>query len=199
MELAMSLPLLNRRIILSFLCSLTLTAPAQAFDILPDPKLHLMERRIIIIGKGPKAMNWHVWDINKAHYGGEGKLIWSFSQKKNPIPTNRKGAEAWFKLQLTGVAKALGGDQPKLILASMEMAGSDGVFGGPPFTADFNLIYDKREQIVGNIYVMKVVQGKGRIVVFMISPEDRTPEEAPADFARLWGKRLKDMHPNESR
>ena len=80
------------------------------------------------------------------------------------------------------------------------MAGSNVVPEGPPFAADFNLIYDKREQVTGNIYALKVLQGRGRLIVLDISPGEQRALPAPAaDFARLWGKRLKDMHPDESR
>lgn len=172
--------------------------PAQAFDILPDPRLHAQATRIITVGEGKSKVSWNLWDINKAAYGGNGKIVWSFSQKTNPVPAGRKAAEAWFVRQLKGVMQALGGEQPTQVLASMEMAGSTVEVDGPPFTADFNMMYKAREQLIGNIYVMKVVQSKGRLIVFLLSEEDRLPNKASADFAKLWGGRLRDMHPNES-
>jgi hypothetical protein len=176
----------------------SLSLPAHAFDILPDPRLHAQTPRIVTVGEGKSRMSWTLWDINKAAYGGDGKIVWSFSQKTNPVPAGRPAAEAWFVRQLKGVMQALGGEQPNRVVASMEMAGSTVVVDGPTFTADFNLYFKNREEMIGNIYVMKVSQGKGRLVVFLLSEEDRLPNQASADFAKLWGGRLRDMHPNES-
>jgi hypothetical protein len=176
----------------------SLSLPAHAFDILPDPRLHAQATRIITVGDGKSKVSWNLWDINKAAYGGDGKIVWSFSQKANPVPAARPAAEAWFVRQLKGVMQALGGEQPHRVVASMEMAGSTVVVDGPTFTADFNLYFKTREEMIGNSYVMKVSQGKGRLVVFLLSEEDRLPNKASADFAKLWGGRLRDMHPNES-
>ena len=174
-------------------------SPTWAFDMLPDPKLHMPGKQLIKVGDGKAAIYWSVVDVNKASYGGEGKIAWAFV-RNNPIPAKHAGAESWYKSQLQGIVKGLGGEQPKTILASMEMAGSNVVPEGPPFAADFNLIYDKREQVTGNIYALKVLQGRGRLIVLDISPGEQRALPAPAaDFARLWGKRLKDMHPDESR
>jgi hypothetical protein len=175
-----------------------LSFPAQAFDIVPDSRLHAQKTRIVTVGEGKYRMSWNIWDIRKAAYGGDGKIVWSFSQRSNPVPAGRTAAEAWFVRQLKGVIQALGGEQPTRVLASMEMAGSTVEVDGPPFTADFNIMFKSREPMIGNIYVMKVSQGKGRLIVFLLSEEDRLPNKASADFAKLWGRRLSDMHPNES-
>jgi hypothetical protein len=196
----MSPQTLTRRAMLGATAAiLSIGSPARAFDMLPDPKLHLPGKQLIKVGEGKAAIYWSVVDVNKASYGGEGKIVWAFVQN-NPVPAKRAEAEAWYKSQLQGIVKGLGDEQPKKIFASLEMAGSSVVAEGPPFAANFNLIYDKREQVTGNIYALKVLQGRGRLIVLDISPGEQRALPAPAaDFARLWGKRLKDMRPDESR
>ncbi|MBX9758714.1 MAG: hypothetical protein K2Y29_08035 [Beijerinckiaceae bacterium] len=170
----------------------TFASPVFALEIRPDPQLHLAETQQISVGEGRAAIRWNIWTINKAHYGGEGKIVWALTPF-NPIPGKRKDAEAWYQRQLKGITSALGGEKPKRILASMEMAGSSVVTTGPPFAADFNLIYDKREQVTGNIYVMNVMRERGRLIVLDLSPGNQRALPAPAaEFAKFWSERLRD-------
>ena len=182
-------------LVLAFWSGLTL--PALAFDIVPDAKLHVRPEQHVKVGSGKGELYWSVWDVNKAHYGGEGKIVWTYV-RNNPVPAKQAAAEAWYKKQIQAVIKGLGGEQPKNITVSTEMAGSTVVAEGPKFSADFNLFYDGREQFSGNIYSLAIMQGKGRLIVFDISPgEQRALPEPAADFARLWSERMRDMSPNE--
>lgn len=191
--------LISRRAVLAAGAVLCAAAPlpALAFDMLPDPKLHTGETRSVRVGEGKAGIYWNVWEFNKDHYGGEGRIVWALT-RNNPVPRGGKAGENWYKKQVAGVLKGLGGEQPTEVTASTSMAGSEVADKGPPFDADFNVFYRKREQFSGNIYALKVMQGKGRLLVFDLAPgEQRAMPEPAAEFARLWSGRLRDMSPNE--
>ena len=169
---------------------------AMAFDIVPDAKLHLRPTQTVKVGAGKGQVQWwSVWDANQQHYGGEAKIVWTYVLN-NPIPAKAPAAKAWYKKQIQAVLKGIGGEQPKDISVDMERAGSTVVVEGPEFAADFNLFYKDREQFSGNIYALKILQGKGRLIVFDVAPgEQLSLPEPAADFARLWGGRMRDMSP----
>ena len=172
-----------------------LALPALAFDIVPDATLHLRPTRSVKVGAGKGQMHWSVWDVNKEHYGGEGKIVWTYV-RSNPIPAGAPAAEAWYKRQIQAVLKGLGGEQPKDVSVSTAMAGSTIVAEGPEFAADFNLFYQDRQQFSGNVYALKILQGKGRLIVFDIAPgAQRSLPEPAAEFARLWSGRMRNMSP----
>ena len=180
-------------LVLAFWAGLAL--PALAFDIVPDALLHVRPTRSATVGAGKGQMHWSIWDVNKEHYGGEGKIVWTYV-RSNPIPAKAAAAEAWYKRQILAVLKELGGEQPKDVSVSTAMAGSTVVAEGPEFAADFNLFYKDRDQFSGNIYALKILQGKGRLIVFDIAPgEQRSLPEPAADFARLWSGRMRNMSP----
>ena len=182
-------------LVLAFWSGLAL--PALAFDIVPDAKLHLRPEQHVRVESGKGEVNWSAWDVNKAHYGGEGKIVWTYL-RSNPIPAKAPAAEAWYKKQIQAVLKGLGGEQPESISVSTEMAGSTVVAEGPKFAADFSLFYPNREQVSGNIYALAIMQGKGRLIVFDLAPgEQRSLPEPAADFARLWSERMRNMSPSE--
>ncbi|MFN3889399.1 MAG: hypothetical protein ACK4MV_03300 [Beijerinckiaceae bacterium] len=185
---------LSRR---TLLCALPLLCtawvPAGAMEITPDPVRHLPGARQFTVSAGKAKTVWNVFEANPAHYKGEGRIIWTVSPLRNPIPRSASAEEDWFRGQVRGIVKALGMPEPKSIMVSTDMSGSSVVDDMTPFHANLNVYFADGSQIIDVIYVEKITRGAGRLIVMLFSTQERPPLNASAEFASQWGARLKNL------
>lgn len=186
--------LLSRR---SLVFALPLVCAAHAFaapaEITPDPARHLPDARQITVAAGQTKTVWNVFEVNPAHYKGEGRLIWTMSPLRNPVPRGERAEEDWYRGQVKGLLKALGMPEAKTIRVSTDMAGSSVVDDQTPFRANLYVAFPDGSELVDVIYVEKITRGAGRLIVMLFSTNERPPLNASAEFAKLWGARLKNF------
>lgn len=166
---------------------------AHAVEIKPDPHKHMPLARQVSVGAGPTKTVWNVFDVNKAHYAGEGQIIWMASPLSNPAPRGRNAEEAWFREQVRSVLKGLGRPAPKTLRVSTDMSGSSVVADLTPFHANLYVAFPDGSEIVDVIYVEKITGGAGRLFVMLFSTQERPPIDASANFAKVWGAKLKNL------
>ncbi len=179
------------------LLNLTLPAPANAFDITPDPELFTGKPSTAIVGKNASAIHWNLWDVNATKYRGKGILVWAFVPDRNPVPLKPAAEIAWYKQQLTGVLSAAGGDKIEWIRV---LQGPDALASNtqpPDPVALYNYKLKGFDLLSSQVYVVPVAKGRGRLIAFVLS-DTGWVEDAALDFIRLWGERLKNFDPRDT-
>ena len=190
--------MITRRILLGAALAALIPGAARAFDILPGKPLydpHGPGGPKVKSGAGQRAHEWNLWPISPSHYGAKGHVVWMLAFRGNPIPAAPKARQAWIADQLSRVHQALGGEQPREVIAPDRFA-PNRTGKGPGTMAEFSVTYASRG-FTNPIYSIPVIQRRGRLIVFGLGPDDAVAAKAAAEFAETWADRLRDMHPNE--